>query len=514
MKIFPFGRGSVLLGLGIALAMVIAAIVAIKPWATEIEVYRKSVYSVPATFDPISSLSTTDSVVSNLVYDGLFTIDENLLVEPNLVSHWEIDPTGLVYSFQLRQDVFFHNGDRLSIQDVATSLSRLRENSSPVKETFKRMKKIVVVGPQEIRVELEQPYPPFTALLASPAAKVAKATSGKEPYVLGTGPYQFEQFLKQNEATVLRLKKFEKWHRDPSSAGPRHIELVDLSESDALKQAAAGTVHDTSIYTSKSGLADQQNKLVQTTAPAAVTWVIAFNTSDPLLKNEDLRRCLVTSFDTQEFVSKFLPDQIAGRGFLPPTLLGSSSDTVPARVNLKTCRENFSQTKITLEYPSALDNGESICGFARDKFKAVGIEVQCLSADFNDLLKNITQKKAQMSLLAMTLDLPEVEYFVNTFETGASFNIANYSSFTIDEALRSARAEPDRQKRAQFYQAIDKEIFDKAVTLNLSYPRHISYRHRCLRDFNIGIAGDAYVKYRTLSLSPFCWVKNDFEEKI
>ena len=59
-------------------------------------------------------------IVDN-VYEGLMYVDDDGKIQPNIAESWEISPDGLTYTFHLRNDVKFHNGDTLTAEDVKYS---------------------------------------------------------------------------------------------------------------------------------------------------------------------------------------------------------------------------------------------------------------------------------------------------------------------------------------------------------------------------------------------------------
>lgn len=476
---------------------------------SEISVYRKATYALPDTFDPIKALSTADSVLSNLMYDGLFTVDETLTIVPSLVSSWEVSPDGKTYNLQIDSKRFFQDGKKLTIEDVVASLENLRGPNSPVKETFKRMKSVRKTSEFGVQIELESPYPPFVALLAAPTAKVSRAIEGS-PYHIGTGPFQFEGFSTKDGHKVLTLRRIDKSYAAGREAKIKKLELWELSETNALELVRSGTIHDTAIYTSKKVPSGTGNVAVQTSAPSAVTWVIGINTQNPKLADKDVRRCLNANFEKELFVKKFIPHQAPAKGMLPPTLSGFGDLPDLNKISTAQCKEKIGGVSLSLEFPQELDDGQGMCEFVQKNFSQINVSVICKSVQFSALLDGIVSKKADLSLLAMTLDLPDVEYFLNTFESTATFNLSSYSSRQIDENLRLARLEQDRQKRSIYFQRINEEIYRNDVTINISYPRHISYRHTCIENFRIGLAGDAYINYDSLSLNPLCTHRENF----
>src|ERR1700674_6085665 len=77
------------------------------------------------TLDPAIADAETDTEISQNMFDGLVKFDENLNIIPDLASAVPTaDSTGLNYTFALRHDVKFSNGDAFTSKDVLYSWNR------------------------------------------------------------------------------------------------------------------------------------------------------------------------------------------------------------------------------------------------------------------------------------------------------------------------------------------------------------------------------------------------------
>ena len=90
--------------------------------------------SSPATvFDPIQVSDASTAEYTAEIFGGLVSLDLDLNVVPDIAESWEISDGGRVYTFFLRDDVVFHNGRRVTADDVKYSLDRAADpaNSLP-----------------------------------------------------------------------------------------------------------------------------------------------------------------------------------------------------------------------------------------------------------------------------------------------------------------------------------------------------------------------------------------------
>src|SRR5690625_1045199 len=79
----------------------------------------------PDQLDPNKTSSYFSFEVLENVYDTLVETDENLQMQPALAESWDISDDNLTWTFQLRDDVTFHDGSDFTSEDVAYSYHRI-----------------------------------------------------------------------------------------------------------------------------------------------------------------------------------------------------------------------------------------------------------------------------------------------------------------------------------------------------------------------------------------------------
>lgn len=72
----------------------------------------------PAVADAVFTTATITNNVSQQIFEGLFAYDSDFNPQPMLVEDWEGSDDGLEFTFRLRSNVSFHNGDPLTANDV------------------------------------------------------------------------------------------------------------------------------------------------------------------------------------------------------------------------------------------------------------------------------------------------------------------------------------------------------------------------------------------------------------
>ncbi|RUT35047.1 ABC transporter substrate-binding protein [Arsenicitalea aurantiaca] len=176
------------------------------------------------TLDPVIGISTTGGRVHTNIFDTLVrrNYDEdpegNTLV-PGLAESWErTSPT--VWTLTLREGVLFHNGEEMTSEDVAFSLSAERlwgeEPMAPRGSNFARgLVRVEATGPYTVELETEFPDATFIARLTTaigfvlPKAyyeEVGTDAFGQAP--IGTGPYQLTEFDPSERAVAVAFDEY------------------------------------------------------------------------------------------------------------------------------------------------------------------------------------------------------------------------------------------------------------------------------------------------------------------
>jgi len=117
--------------------------------------------------------------------------------EPSLAESWSVSKDGLTYEFVLRDGVKFHNGDRLSADDVKFSFERYR--GSAAKLLRQRVKEVQVVDARRVRFVLREPWPDFITFYGTTATSAgwivpkkyveSVGDDGFKRAPIGAGPY-------------------------------------------------------------------------------------------------------------------------------------------------------------------------------------------------------------------------------------------------------------------------------------------------------------------------------------
>ena len=213
--------------------------------------------SDPVTLDPHLAGDSDSAEYIVEIFSGLVTITPELEIELDLAESLEVSEDGLRYTFTLRDDAFFHNGRRVTAEDVRWSIDRAAspELSSPtalpylgdiagVRDRFygrtETIAGVEVVDDRTVRFTIDAPKPFFLAKLTYPTAFVVDSQQiGSNPRgwtrrPIGTGPYRMQEW-RLGERIVLRANP-----RHHSGEPPIREVLYELSGGSTLTRFENG----------------------------------------------------------------------------------------------------------------------------------------------------------------------------------------------------------------------------------------------------------------------------------
>ena len=117
-------------------------------------------WSAQATLDPL--------VITGAIFENLVEYDQDGVLKPQLAKALpEISADKLIYTFDLRDDVQFHNGQQMTAEDVKYSFDSMLDpkRAAARRGVFSRIDRVEIDTPMRVRVHLKEPYTPWVYFL-------------------------------------------------------------------------------------------------------------------------------------------------------------------------------------------------------------------------------------------------------------------------------------------------------------------------------------------------------------
>ncbi len=474
------------------------------------------------SLDPAFSRSLENIWAVHQVFNSLVDLDSNMQVVPSIAKKWSISDDGLVYEFELRDDIYFHDhpifpngkGRLVTAEDFVYSFGRLLDSRLAASGAWvlsaldtDRHNGILAVGNHKLRLYLKKPYPPFLGILSMkycsvvPHEIVEHYGSDFRANPIGTGPFQFQAWIE--DAKLVMIKNPNYFEQDDQGRQLPYIDGVAVSfvrdQGTVFLDLLKGNFDMISgLHTSyKDELLDAfgdlnpayRKALYLQKQPFLKTDYLGFQIDSSLasvqqspLRHKKVRQAINYAVDRNLLV-QYLRNNIyepATSGFVPYGMPGFSREKVTGyqRDTEKAIRllneAGYSSGKElgTITLSTTADYAD-ICEFVQGQLADIGIDlkVDVLPAgSHNTYTANGQLEFFRKSWLA---DYGDSENFLSVFYSkNKSPNGPNYTRFShpqFDEWYEQSMTISDLTKRIPLYQKMDSLVMEHAAVMPLYY---------------------------------------------
>ncbi|MFC4099122.1 nickel ABC transporter substrate-binding protein [Paenibacillus xanthanilyticus] len=228
--------------------------------------------------------------------------DESLEIEPWLAESWD-SKDGQNWTFQLREDVTFHNGNKMDAAAVKASLERAMTDSVAIQNAL-RIESIEASGGHTLTIKTTVPFPEFPSELVHPNTSIIDVT--ETDYIhkpIGTGPFAVSAFT---PGTSVDLVRYEGYWRGPAKLATARFSFNEdaNARSLALQSGAADIVFRPAVET-----LDTLKALSGVTVDSTSTFrvhQITMNLDRKPLQDVHVRKAIDALIDRQAIVDTIL----------------------------------------------------------------------------------------------------------------------------------------------------------------------------------------------------------------
>lgn len=275
----------------------------------------------PKTINPIINKDKSVGYIMNLIYDGLFTIDENYNVVPQLVEEYGISQDGMSIDIKLK-DAKWHNGNNVTSQDVKYSIELIQKSSeSPYKILTDNIASVSTINNKELTIKFKNKYAFSVDTLIFPIVSKDELSDGKadeeKNNLIGNGPYKIEKYGIR-DGMILSINK-DYYSKLPSNSKDIKIGIVP----DAEAQVSMVMALDSDITSvSLSDLSKFYEKEFNITKYEGRDYEsVIFNYDNKFLKDVNFRKAISHAINKE----KILEEGYMGNGKLVNFPLNSKS---------------------------------------------------------------------------------------------------------------------------------------------------------------------------------------------
>jgi peptide/nickel transport system substrate-binding protein len=271
----------------------------------------------PPSLDPHWGTQTITEVLTNHVFEGLYSLDEKYQPIPMLADGMPaVSKDGLTYTIKLRKGIKFHNGKEMTSDDVLASIVRWSKRSTYGKGLFAQVADVKTTDKYAIEIKMKEKSAIVVISLAIPnnfAAIYPREIAEKFPpdqritEWVGTEPFKMIEWKPDQYIRMARYDDYKALPGKPSGYGGNKTVYVDelrwIPVPDAASRAAQLESGDLDV--ADDLVADAYDRLKANTAVQPVLvkpyyWLVAvFNKKEGLMTNQKLRQAWQAALDIE-----------------------------------------------------------------------------------------------------------------------------------------------------------------------------------------------------------------------
>lgn len=478
-----------------------------------------------SSFDPAFCRNHYTIWMDNQVFNGLVQINDSLKVIPCIAKNWDISADGLLYTFHLRNDVYFHDdphfaggvGRKAVASDFVYSFGRLIDpkvassGSWIFSDKVEGKSSFTAPNDSTFNIRLKQPFAAFLSMLTAQYCSVVPKEVvefyGKDfrSHPIGTGPFKFK-YWKEGEVLVL-LKNEKYWEKDNKGNRLPYLDAVKASFI-ADKQTSFlefikkkldflndidGSYRDDIL--TKSGKVTQkyQGKFVLNTAPYLNTMYLGIlvDTNLAIVKKSPLkilkvRQAINYAIDRQKMM-KYLRNSMGTpgyAGFIPEGMPGFSNNVKgytydPEKARQLLAEAGFPDGKNLPEISLATTVGyRSLIEYVQGQLDRIGIKTSVEITQGASLRELVAKNGINFFYGQWIADYPDGENYLSVFYSKNKIPFGpNYTGFNnkkFDTLFEQTYHEKNDTARYALYQQMDNLMMEQSPVVVLYYDKLVN----------------------------------------
>lgn len=473
------------------------------------QIMRIALETAPQRLDPRYALDVASQRVIQLVYNGLVRLDAQAQIVPDVAQSWEM-PDPRTYVFHLRQDVTWHNGERLTAADVHYTFTSLldEKNESPKRASFDKIQSIEVIDEHTIRFGLSEPFAPLLTNMTQgliPQPRAGESGRDLDAHPMGTGPFKFDRIEPDVAVHLLAYEAYFEGRATLDGVVLRilpdaMVRLFELQKGNIdLIQNALPPDLLTSLRS------DKRFAVIQ--APGTNFTYLGINCQDEILKHVEVRQALAHAIDRQAVIRHVL----SGLGTLADGILPAGHWAYEANVpNYVYDPERAArlldqagfpdpdgdgpQPRFQLTYKtSENEEGRRIAEVLQEQLRQVSIAVAIRSFEWGTFFGDIRAGNFQLYALTWVgVTEPDIFHYVLHSQSvpPAGANRGHYLNAQLDALLDAGRRSTSPETRRASYSQAQVLIATELPYVPLWHRTNVAVLRSTFRGYELTPSGD------------------------
>jgi peptide/nickel transport system substrate-binding protein len=487
----------------------------------------------PDSLDPQRTNAAVAGQILSYASDSLLSQDPSGKIVPSLATDWTASSDGLKWTFNLRHDVTFQNGDPMNADAVKASFDRAMNPATKpgaVAALLASVSAVKSTGQYQVEFDLKQAFSPFLVNLTAAnaavvdAAAAAKMGSQFDRAPVLTGAWQITSWQSGQSIT---LQRNDKWNWGPAymHKGPPAVKTVifriitDIqTQSSALQNGEAQYTY--SVPVTQIGKFQNSPDFNMVQFPRkGVGLYLEFNQSKAPFSDPLVRQAMSYAVDRKPIMQVALQGKgEVACGPLPPSIpgywngicnYGPKYDTGKAKQLLQQAgykpdsggkmAKDGQPLTFTVYYTAGIAGWDDSIQLLQQQFAKIGVTMNIQTFEFGTLLSKVSAGEDQAHLMGYTYTNADILYLLfDSKSTGGGINFSHVKDPQMDSLLEQYRSEPNAGKRNTILQDVQKRAIDDSIQVPIWNNTNYGLTAKKLQNVKLAFSGFLIMQNVTL----------------
>jgi peptide/nickel transport system substrate-binding protein len=485
----------------------------------------------PRFINPVIAKSDADRDIATLIYSGLLRATPEGDLVPDLAATYNVSPDGLTYTFTLKNDLVWHDGEPITSADIAFTIDKVRDPGLAIKSPRRASWEGVTMetpDPMTIVFQIKQPYAPFleNATMGILPKHIWQNVPNDEFDVsyhniepIGSGPYRMGMIIRDNQKglpSYYDLIAFKRYALGEPYI--THLRIAFYGNNQELAQAYTDhTIDQMHALEPEQAEALEKKGARITHVPLPRIFAVYFNQNQqPIFADKSVRAALDIALDKDLIVHDVLNGY--GKAIDSPLPLHdlSTSSTTATSTDLES---KITEARAVLEKAGWVQNAANIYEKTDKKKKKVALlqfsiampdvpelrkAGELMKADWEKLGASVTLKVFEPSTFAAEVLSPRkfdalfygqingrvpdpFAYWHSSQRNAPGLNVALYANKNVDKFLEDARKESDPVDRTLLLTKFVTEITNDTPAVFVYSPDFLYATSEKVRGMHTGL---------------------------
>ena len=432
------------------------------------------------TLDPQKTVDSASLSVIQMINQKLFKIDNDGNIIPEIAEEvTKVDAkTTLI---KIKKDLFFSNGEPVTVDDVLFSLNRAKE-SPRMTQDFYMIESFEKVDDATIKVKTFYEAGNLLHKLASMGASIMnkKALEENENNIIGSGMFKLKEWVAGDRIVLERNEYFKE-----ANSNVKEIIIKFIPEANSrmiMLETGEVDIAEALLPLDFQKISKEDDKFTTVEMQSSSNMFIGFDLRDKHLSDKRVRQAIAYAINNQDIVdSIYNGSATVATSPIPKITTGHNENSNPYEQNIEKAKELLAEAGYPNGFDIVLNVNEDnqrvdTAVVIQDNLKAIGVNVQIKTyqwASYVAFVENPSQEKG-MFLMAWNIandDPDELLYpLYHSTQIDAHTNVIFYKNEDFDSLISKARETIDKEKRIDLYKKAQDIIQEDLPHYAILYP--------------------------------------------